>query len=105
MAIPDYRDELITALAGIVSGLAAPYSIDSAMLGTAGPEWVKVRELLHLHGWNTKEECEEELRLHLADALQDDCKACGRFPRMRGDRPPSFGGGGAAPTVPPHAPG
>lgn len=53
------KNELVRELAKIVEGLAVPYSIDRAMIGTAGEPWKNVRDILNLFGYPSFEEIEK----------------------------------------------
>lgn len=55
------RDELITALAKLVNGLAVPISM-SMPLGQAGTAYNEVRNLINDFGWTSTAEIEASLR-------------------------------------------
>ncbi|MDO8641038.1 MAG: hypothetical protein Q7R33_05800 [Nitrosarchaeum sp.] len=63
----DERHELVRALGRMVAGLQVPYSIDRAMLGTAGPEWAAVWEKMNFAGWQDEESIAIALEVALLD--------------------------------------
>ena len=56
------RDTLVAEFAKLIAGLAVPYSIQKAMLGTGGPAWLAIRNMLPTIGYTSAEELEALLR-------------------------------------------
>lgn len=65
----ELEGDLVRDVAEIVAGLQVPYSIDSKVLGEAGPAWVRLRQRIGCFGWQDADDIEARVRQGIGELV------------------------------------